>query len=533
MSYLVLPHGISDFSKVVISLWFRVPQASIDAATASYNAWSNNGGTRSRLAGIVPLITFGSTPTQKGYDLIQMTIGTSPQSAPWSWSDGPEGYPACSGAGWELFGSFPIVPPGPYQVPTYVENDKRTDLDPSYIGVDCTGPYPALSVNLVMPSGNTPTVEGSWSQQTGASTTALGFPKYGGGGICPGAPRLYANPPYGTQYYTVTNPPDGFSSVWTSTNTFGGGFSLLLIRPELFRLLPSARVGDRGGVVFDNDAADQSYGGQKATPDKWHHLLLSFDLTNECVTSGGHTEEITHVDPITHLTIMDSTSGTDANPDTAGSRTSSACKMWVAFDDVNLNGRDLSCYWPNGYGDLNAILPVTGYFTACDATAGTSNRVYDIDGTDATSIAIKPIPSYAFKPAAGDSKPIGVPGSAEFINSILKVEMAEFQMWIGQTIDTGVENNRRAFIDYKRDATGAPIPDKNGNLTLIPVDPAKAENLIGRKPDVELHKSSNWIKGNNTGSTGEGPDGKPISAGQFTPTGVIKRYKPDPSIVVT
>jgi hypothetical protein len=355
---------------------------------------------------------------------------------------------------------------------------------------------------------------------------------FGGGGICPGAPDTYGNPPYGLQMYTVTNPPAGFSSVWATTSTFGGGFNLLLTRPELFRLLPSIRVGDNGGVDFANDAADQSYGGQRIMPDQWHHLLLSFDLTNECVTSGGHTEETYHTDPITHLTIIDSMSGEEVTSDTAGSRTSGACKMWVAFDDVNLIGRNLSCYWPNGYGDSNAILPVTGYFTACDNTHDVSSRDYDINGTDSTNISVTPTPSYTFKPAAGDSKPIGLPGSAKFVNSILKVEMAEFQMWIGQTLDTGVEKNRRAFIDYKRDANGDPIPDKNGKLTLVPVPPAKAANLLGRIPDVELHKSGNWIKGNNTGTTGAGPDGKPISAGQFTPTGVIKKYKPDPSIVV-
>jgi hypothetical protein len=97
--------------------------------------------------------------------------------------------------------------------------------------------------------------------------------------------------------------------------------------------------------------------------------------------------------------------------------------------------------------------------------------------------------------------------------------MAELQIFTDVTLDTGDEPKRRAFIDYVRDNDGNPIEDEDGKRTLEPVDPEKAEELLGKKPEILLHTSANWKAGNNTGSLGP-----------FTPTGGINSYKPDPSL---
>jgi hypothetical protein len=112
--------------------------------------------------------------------------------------------------------------------------------------------------------------------------------------------------------------------------------------------------------------------------------------------------------------------------------------------------------------------------------------------------------------------------------------MAEFQFFSDVAIDTSNKENLRAFIDSKRDDKGHTIADKDGNVTLQPVDPKKAELLLGKRPDILLHGSSNWKKGHNTGSTGvtdpDTQDKQDIPAGQFTPVAGIATYKPDPSI---
>jgi hypothetical protein len=58
MSYLELSKGIPSFTKAVISLWFRVPQESMDAADAAYTG--NDG---ELLEGIVPLVVMGKRGT--------------------------------------------------------------------------------------------------------------------------------------------------------------------------------------------------------------------------------------------------------------------------------------------------------------------------------------------------------------------------------------------------------------------------------------------------------------------------------------
>ena len=82
MSYLTLPEGIADFSKAVVSLWFRVPQSSLDEARDRYVAWRASGGpqppygSQPPFISIVPLMTFGKAEANRLYTY-ETTINAS------------------------------------------------------------------------------------------------------------------------------------------------------------------------------------------------------------------------------------------------------------------------------------------------------------------------------------------------------------------------------------------------------------------------------------------------------------------------
>lgn len=60
MGYLNLPNGVPDFSKAVISLWFRVAQDALDAGVADYDAHVNDDVVPVAV-GLIPFVTFGAT----------------------------------------------------------------------------------------------------------------------------------------------------------------------------------------------------------------------------------------------------------------------------------------------------------------------------------------------------------------------------------------------------------------------------------------------------------------------------------------
>jgi hypothetical protein len=222
------------------------------------------------------------------------------------------------------------------------------------------------------------------------------------------------------------------------------------------------------------------FGGWK--PDQWHHLLLSFDLVGDLKLNGAETPAV-----------------------------SSTCRLWYAIDDTDYRGaKNLG---PNrdaddGLGD-NTILTQNMY----------DNSGTGFDGQKHGMPVAPPTGTYIPALIPSSDQQFGIPASGGYVKDILRVEMAEFQMWTGIALDTGVEDNRRAFIDYERDERGNPIKDKDGNYTLLPVAPEKAETLLTKKPDIMLHGSSDWIMGANTGT-----------AEQFKPVAKINPYKPDPSL---
>jgi hypothetical protein len=289
------------------------------------------------------------------------------------------------------------------------------------------------------------------------------------------------------------------------------------------------------------------------TPDEWHHVLFSIDMGGKMQANGTLFSTIVTqgADPPYERVV-------DTPP-----AISSICKVWLAIDDENVFGQSLTGAFPEMGLDKNDLVSrqtlnawhagntnnYTTHSFAQSITEGHSGFGFWEEAYKGNDI----LPSYSLSGARleTDGKPIGIPstkewGIDELPGSILRSEMAEFQMWTDVTLDTAVEINRRAFIDYERDGNGHPVRDNDGNFTLMPVkpegqpatddrpvQPAPAEKLLGKKPEILLHGSNNWIDGKNTGTTGfdystDPPTVKPI--GQFNRTGGIKKYTPDPSL---
>lgn len=234
-------------------------------------------------------------------------------------------------------------------------------------------------------------------------------------------------------------------------------------------------------------------------PGKWHHLLVSFDLSTSV--------DVTAITP--YIGISDEADWM--------ATIKSYCKVWYAFDDENKNGKDnIGHDWapqdPNGIVPTGAKQAAYSYDSSPPdpfVTGGTENVEYH----------------WAASPVPLNGGPVGLPASAEYVDTIYHCELAEFQFFAGITLDTGDTSKRRAFIGQD----GTPV-DPTGTED----DSAPAVKLLGKRPDILLHGSGDWKSGSNTGATGikietDGSITK-LPNGQFTPTGGIEAYKPDPSL---
>jgi hypothetical protein len=478
MSFLTLPKGIPDFSKAVISLWFRVPNETMQKTNR------------------VSLIMFGKP--QEGAEVHENFVNL------------------CGG---DEFGE-PFCPSV-----TSFSKDPPYDLGSCSITVNCrnsdTRGYGVVEIWL----------------QTKETATATGINCYDAAATAPvpatqeeinAWKELAQTPGSGWLFQEWAIPPEPPDTVVTFSNNFVNAMGIsdlsndpLEAKPEFFVVKTLAHI----------------------TPDSWHHLLLSFDLSEPISTSGPT------VDVIEGQQYWNNVS----------QGAESYAKMWYAIDDVDYRGRSTEIgddghtlhhmgpysvdyvvpegAAPGGTGDPNGILTPTGWLVARNGSRSTTFGNQQLPRPVYNFAAVLPVEDAEF----------GIPATARYVDAIALVEMAEFQMWAGVTLDTGIEANRRAFLDYERDVNGTPIKGKDGNFTLLPVDPvgqaptedapagkpAPAEELLRKKPEILLHGSNKWISGENTGTTGldystDPPTVKP--SGQFQPTGGINAYTPDPSL---
>lgn len=203
---------------------------------------------------------------------------------------------------------------------------------------------------------------------------------------------------------------------------------------------------------FGNSSATNSLSGAgrpSVSNDRWHHLLLSWDLSGGSAVSGDG------------LTI-------DA-------ATSAYSLMYCALDDVNRNAdNDLPGFYVdqgNGFNP-NAMLSNTAFANATASDTGS--------GLPTVNLTVSDVPA----------SPISIPSPISYSGAGKLIQTAELQIFTGVTLDTSVEVNRRAFVT----ADGRPEKD----YTI-------ADSLLGKSPEVRLEGGSNFKRGRNTGTSGNFP----------------------------
>lgn len=236
-----------------------------------------------------------------------------------------------------------------------------------------------------------------------------------------------------------------------------------------------------------------------------------------------------------------------------GGTITSTCWGWLAIDDISLSGASLNhheaynnCKFLDGF-DAHAMAPPNAFLIpGAEIRAGMTTNMTGwerdyrtlLGGFNGPAAKIQvttekrrldyPRPSYEFNGGSISvgHKPFAIPGGPEDLwgrERNYDVILADLQIWTGKWIDLNQESRRRLFVT--EDGEPAPI--------------ARADKHLG-KPSVRLHWATNWIKGNNTGSSGgrttgpgAGTDPKNITTprGQFKVLGKKpSRSLPDPHL---
>lgn len=378
MGFISAPAGtLPDFSKAVISLWFRIPQATYAAAIAEANALFFGGEvSNAPWTGVVPLVTWGS--------------------------------------------GVAAATPGAAGV---------VQIRPSCIGV---------------------------------VAAIRGPDQYG---------NAYQGPVTGCCMYARMQYLDGGGMDYA-----GGAFGEC---PDYFEV----------GAYTNNDTVNWGGSGNwdfnpikqvPITPDVWHHVLISFDLSNGAIaqyTGGTSSVSITY---------------------------SLMSQFYWAIDDVNYNG---------GYLGPNTAYPGDAHGPNDIGTAWAGNLI-----TDATGLHVLGTAECIGRPLPAAGYPVSLPAGSAAVAAIKAVDMAEFQMFTGVTLDTSVVANRRAFID----TDGRPVDAVNPNDPQSPPPPPSAPSeLLGKSPVISLTRSANnWRSGTNRG----------YATTKFAPTGKIKPVNPNPKL---
>jgi hypothetical protein len=465
---------VSDLKQAVFSFWFKVPSESIAEANAEYLTWLDGDSPRPRLLGIIPLLVFGREKTGAGVTTHEVDLGDAAVVTHYIWDS-----TICD---WKL---KPLSPPvftaNPSTTPSapvtqFTASGSNFDIDPSYIGVDCTTVPPTFSVHLLMGDASSQ-IDGVFQCHTSSDPSGAVASNQWLGGAPTSSPPC-AGSPAGVDGDGQTLPIDSISS--TIFNT-GFGDVVLGNRPESFRTRPRDVEGQDSRDLRDT-------GGQRVSAGKWHHAIVSFDLTSSCATVGN----------------IQTADGPDPTLGTQSDRTSSTCSMFISFDDHDLTGKKLSCYWPTGSGDPHAILPVNGYYVA--STNIFNPPVAPFNSHDGNLITITnnyEDPAYSYSPSGAPVEGlIGIPATTERVDAIKTIEMAELQVFVDTTVDTSDLGIRRLFV------TDVGKPEE---MTV-------AAAALGR-PVIALKGSVNWIAGVSTGSLGD-----------LVASGTITEYSPGPGL---
>jgi hypothetical protein len=510
MSYLTTPE-LKSFDKAVISFWFKVPQAALDAAAEQADADPEG---LEMLSGLVPLVVFGKegtgrTSAMAHSDSQALTASTAVHTCVEKASDALDGNPVVPGSTytmtyWSECNDFIRENIYYKNVVTY-SAIPGVPINPSFIAIDR---YHNLQINFE-------------STQIGDVTLAYDIAS---------VTSQYDTQEMLNECWTFNNLPDcgSYTSTLVSDGGLVGAFEVAFT-VVAFRLLTAVADNyvDTGSSPIVHHPAewilgpvpgDAGTGSLHVTPpvglaaDTWHHVLISVDMTGGSASTG--------------IASGESFEG-------AANRISKTSTMYVAIDDVN--------YLTGGYLFPGTNKVVTG--SAVSVALMSQGAGYNEDGSRSPQ---GPIPSYSLTNMSVPAAEVGIPSVGKYTDRIRKVEMAEFMMFTGVVLDTSVEKNRRLFITAPNNK-GEQFPTNQAPI-IIPInkyaagDPAAWEpgadtsafvpglfdpsgmpssNQILGTADIDFTKCSfNWMMGRNLGAL----------KGKVVRTGKIKAYSPDPKL---
>jgi hypothetical protein len=517
MSYLTTPE-LKSFDKAVISFWFRVPQAALDAAAAEAEA-DRDKDPKPILSGLVPLVVFGKEGTSRASPESHNTstpfteYTTRHSCAMHTDGGGISGstftiawWPECTDSAYERT----------YYTTTISYSAKPgKPINPSFIAMNENG---FLVINFE-------------STQTGNVVLPYNITS---------ATNAYQAGATINECYTYNFLADceaGGDTVTADITNIWGVFELVftMLGYRLATAVPDKYVdmGSSGGEYHEAEwdygpmPGDVGTGAISFSPpeplaaDTWHHVVVSVDMSGGSASHGfavGETWSTFEEVMAKHVT-----------------KTST---MHVAIDDKD--------YKTGGIAFPGTNKVVTG--SAVQIAFASQAARHDGDVTTPEG----PVPSYSLDKMSVPAAVVGIPCVGKYTDKIRKVEMAEFLMFTGETLDTSKEENRRLFIT-KKDKNGKQHPANPSPLT-IPVhkyavgDPPKWEPgadwpafapglldpsgiptmvaLHGRGgpmtiADIDFTKCSfNWQMGRNLGTL----------KGKVVKTGKIKEYLPNPKL---
>lgn len=509
MSYLTTPK-LDEFSKAVISFWFRVPQASLDAAQKESDDFhdADDPGDPPPLLGLVPLVVFGKEGTSNSS--AEQTVQTDPQKTSTTRTTCVEHADGGTLTGDLLTGLI-------FKGTTWPECDTSTN----------TRAYYRSTVNYSLKPGK-PTnpsfiaIDGSGKLHINFESTQVGK----------------VTLPYGiasvtSEYYTqpIINECWTFQFLngcvdFTQTTNCGPGFPGLLLSAfiavawKLSTAVPdnyidtgsSPREEHKSTSTFGSVPGDMGTGAigftvpNSLAGDAWHHVLVSVDMTGGSASTGlavGETME----DPASHY--------------------SATSTLYVAVDGVN---------YPTGgdtFPDTNKVV------TASASAIAFTGQASSWDGNIQTPEG--PVPSYSLTDMSVPAAEVGIPATGKYADHIRKVEMAEFLFFTDVVLDTSKEENLRYFISGRGPTNSSPLtipyfkyaigdpptwePGADWPAFAPPLfDPSAWPTMIkalGGAADIDFTKCSwNWQMGRNLGTL----------KGKVEKTGKIKEYFPDPEL---
>jgi hypothetical protein len=434
-----------DFKQAVFSIWFRVPQESIDKAHEQYVAAVNSSAlTIPPFVGFIPVFSFGPRTTMPGTTLESQSGGSFTVTQ----------YLFACALGWVQQGTNTLT--NSFLV-TVLDPTRDRDQECSFIGVDCTDAgNPRLCINFL--AGNDrPSIDfrlGTGAENSDSNEWHCGLcPCFdlGGNPYCPG----YTNT--GSQILC-----DPLETVVAP-----------IITQDQAPFLNSYAPMFRNCIPENNNPNDSIV--QQIKADVWHHVLISVDFSHNLLVTGSDFNGISGSDPVM----------------------SSAPQLHVAFDDVDIRGTKLNdnlkfqnpVSRPSFFGEPNDLMT----FGAQNIAQQESNNInvpFETGGGTIFSQPVTPpmpLPTYNLAVSKIPGGPVGAPCTANYTDQILAVNVGPIQVFTGETIDTASETMRRLFLT------------QNGK----PAGVGLAEAHFRKKPDIKFNSARDWQKGHNHGTSGE------------------------------